>query len=138
MSYRYQEIHGRTFKLSEMPESEQAYVRKEWERLCARENVNSSELVFFQKPNGRFFKAIRGRIAANRYMGCAGGYWSVRYGDCKRWAFKKNVMCQYDPEPIDKYFSALVKDNGERIEIPSSVHTKKEVLALAKELGFEF
>lgn len=136
MSYRYQEIKdGR--KLSEMTASEQEYIHAQWDRLCARESVNNSEFVFSQKANGRFFRAIRGRIAANRYTGCAGGYWAVRYGDCRRWTFKKNPFGMYDPEPVDKCFSALRLENGERIEIPSTVHTKKEVLELAKKLGFE-
>ena len=137
MSYKYHEIQGGR-KLSEMPESEQEYIHKEWERLCAREDVNTPELVFFQKANGRFFEARRGRIAANRYTGCAGGYWSVRYGNCKGWYFKKNPFGQFDPEQKDKYFSGLTLESGETIPVPSEVHTKKEVLELAKRLGFEF
>ena len=136
MSYKYSEIQGGR-KLSEMTESEQAYINKEWERLCARENANTSEFVFFQKPNGRFFEARRGRIAANRYEGCAGGFWTVRYGNCKRWGFKKNPFGMYDPEPMNQYFSSLRRDTGEVVNIPGSVHTKKDVLELAKRLGFE-
>ena len=136
MSYKYHEIcNGR--KLSEMTEQEQAYIRKEWDRLCARENSNTSEYVFIQKADGHFFEAIRGRIAANRYTGCAGGYWSVRYGTCKRWGFKKNPFGLFDPEPIDKYFSGIDYPDGKHVQIPSSVHTKKDVLELAKKLGFE-
>ena len=136
MSYRSYEIKGGR-KLSEMTAEEQAYIRKEWDRLCARENVNTSECVFIQKPDGHFFKATRGRIAANRYMGCAGGYWSIRYGVCNRWGFKKNPFGQFDPEPMDKYFSSITYADGRHIEIPSSVHTKKDVLELAKKCGFE-
>lgn len=136
MSYKYAEIAGGR-KLSEMTADEQAYIRKEWERLCSRESVNTSEYVFIQKPNGRFFKAIRGRIAANRYTGCAGGYWSIRYGDCKRWGFKKDPFGTYYPDAMDKCFSALARTTGETINIPSSVHSKKDVLALAQKLGFE-
>lgn len=136
MSYKYFEIKdGR--KLSEMTDDEQAYIRKEWDRLCARESVNTSERVFIQKPNGRFFEATRGRIAANRYTGCAGGYWSVRYGDCKRWGFKKDPFGGYYPDAVEKYFSGINYPDGTHVEIPSSVHTKKDVLALAKKLGFE-
>lgn len=136
MSYKYSEIHGGR-KLAEMTEWEQAYIHKEWERLCSRKTVNTSEYVFAQKPNGRFFEARRGRIAASRYSGCAGGYWSIRYGDCRRWCFKKNPFGSFDPEPTDKYFGAINFENGERVVIPSSVHTKKEVLELAKKIGFE-
>lgn len=136
MSYKYFEIKdGR--KLSEMTADEQAYIRKEWDRLCARESVNTSERVFIQKPNGRFFEATRGRIAANRYTGCAGGYWSVRYGDCKRWGFKKDPFGGFYPDAKEKYFSGINYPDGTHVEIPSSVHTKKDVLALAKKLGFE-
>lgn len=136
MSYKYAEIQGGR-KLSEMTEWEQEYIRKEWDRLCARGTVNNSERVFIQKPNGKFFEATRGRIAANRYTGCAGGYWSVRVGDCRRWGFKKNPFGQYDPEPVDKYFSGWRLANGDVVNIPSSVHTKKDVLELAQKIGFE-
>lgn len=135
MSYKHYEIKGGR-KLSEMTEVEQQYIRKEWDRLCARENVNTPELVFIQKPDGHFFKATRERIAANRYTGCAGGYWSVRYGICTRWGFKKNILGLYDPEPMDKTFSST-NITGEVVNIPSKVHTKKDVLALAAKLGFE-
>lgn len=136
MSYKRYEIQGGR-KLSEMTEQEQAYIREEWDRLCARESINNSEHVFIQKPDGNFFEAQRGRIAANRYTGCVGGYWSVHYGNCRRWGFKKNPLCQYDPEPMDKYFSAVNFSDGTRVEIPASVHTKKDVLELAKKLRFE-
>ena len=50
MSYKYSEIKdGR--KLSEMTEQEQAYIHKEWERLCARETINTPEYVFIQKAD---------------------------------------------------------------------------------------
>lgn len=136
MSYKYSEIKdGR--KLSEMTAGEQAYIRKEWYRLCARESVNTSEYVLIQKPNGRFFEATRGRIAANRYTGCAGGYWSIRYGNCKCWGFKKDPFGTYYPDAMEKCFSALQRTTGETVNIPSSVHSKKDVLALAQKLGFE-
>lgn len=137
MSYKYYEIKdGR--KLSEMTESEQAYIRKEWERLCARESVNNPEYFFIQKANGRFFEAIRGRVGAYPGRGSAGGYWTVRYGDCKRWGFKRDPFGNFYPDAVAKYFSGLRLENGERVNVPSSVHTKKEVLELAKKLGFEF
>ena len=136
MSYKYFEIKdGRT--LSEMTADEQAYIRKEWDSLCARETVNTSERVFTQKPDGRFFEARRGRIAANRYTGCAGGYWSIRYGNCKRWGFEKNPFGQYDPIQKDKYFRRVIFPDGKHVEIPTSVHTKKDVLVLAQKLGFK-
>ena len=136
MSYKYAEIAGGR-KLSEMTADEQSYIRKEWDRLCARGTENTSERVFIQKPNGRFFEATRGRIAANRYIGCAGGYWAIRYGNCKCWGFKKDPFGTYFPDAMEKYFSALTKTTGETINIPRSVHTKKDVLGLAIKLGFE-
>lgn len=136
MSYKYYEIKdGRKF--SDLTEEESAYIRKEWDRLCSRTTTNTSERIFIQKPNGRFFEALRGRIAPSRYSGCAGGYWTIRYGDCKRWGFRKNPFAEYDPEPVDKYFNALSKSNGEIVQIPASVHTKKDALELARKLGFE-
>lgn len=135
MSYKYFEIKNvRT--LSELTEDERVYIRKEWDRLCARETVNTPERVFIQKPDGHFFEARRGRIAANRYTGCAGGYWSVRYGTCRRWGFKKNPFGKFDPEQMDKYFSGIIYPDGGHVEIPSSVHTKKDVLELAERIGF--
>ena len=136
MSYKYFKIKdGR--KLSEMTADEQAYIRKEWDRLCARESINTSECVFIQNPNGRFFEATRKRIEANRYRGCKGGYWSIRYGDCKRWGFKKDPFGGYYPDAVKKYFSGINYPDGTHVEIPSFVHTKKDVLALAQKLGFE-
>lgn len=139
MSYRYAEIKGGR-KLSEMTDDEQAYIRKEWDRLCARETVNTPRYVFAQKPNGRFFRAERGHHAivnGGMWRGSDGGYWIVRYGDCKRWGFKKDPFGTYYPDAIEKYFSGLTLATGETISVPPSVHTKKEVLALAKQLGFE-
>lgn len=137
MSYKYFEIKdGR--KLSEMTADEQAYINREWERLCTRPDENTSEYIFFQKANGRFFKAIRGRYGANPMNGCLGGYWTVRYGTCRAWGFCKDPFGTYYPDVKEKYYTALRRDNGELINIPSSVHTKKEVLELAKKLGFEF
>ena len=137
MSYRYSEME-KVRKLSETTESEQVYIRKEWERLCARENINNSENIFFQKQNGRFFKAIREHENAIRGCGSTGGYWTIRYGSCRHWGFSKDPFGGYYPDVKDKYYSALKKDSGELIIIPSSVHTKKETLELAKKLGFEF
>lgn len=135
MSYKYGEIKGGR-NLSEMSAEEQTYIRKEWDRLCARKSYNTSEEIFLQREDGRFFKAIRGRIAANRYTGCAGGYWSIRYGNCMRWGFKKNPFGLYDAEPMDKYYSSRTFEDGTVVNIPSSVHTKKEALELARRLGF--
>ena len=138
MSYKHYEIKGGR-KLSEMTEQEQAYIHKEWERLCARETIHTPEYVFIQKQNGRFFRATRKRdtvICGGLYRGSHGGYWVVRYGDCRRWGFKKNPFGEYDPMPVDKYFSGLTLSTGETINIPSSVHMKKDVLALAQKLGF--
>lgn len=138
MSYKHYEIKGGR-KLSEMTEQEQAYIRGEWDRLCARKNVNTPELVFIQKPDGHFFKATRMRqsiVCGGMYRGSLGGSWSVRYGNCRRWGFKKNILGLYDPEPMDKTFSST-NITGEIVNIPSSVHTKKDVLALAAKLGFE-
>lgn len=136
MSYKHYEIRdGR--KLSEMTESEQAYIHKEWDRLCERGSVNTPELVFSQKANGFFIKATRERIAAARYCGSAGGFWSVRLGNCRKWGFKKNPFGQFDPEPMEKYFSGLTLQTGETVMVPKTVHTKKEVLELVKKLGFE-
>ena len=136
MSYHFYEIKGGR-KLSEMTAEEQALIRKEWGRLCARESVNTSERVFIQKSNGRFFEATRGRIAASRYAGCAGGYWSVRYGDCTYWGFEKNPFGQYDPMQKNKYYSGANFSDGRHVDVPKSVHTKKDVLELAQKLGFE-
>ena len=137
MSYKYFEIKdGR--KLSELTESEQRYITNEWERLCERYNINTSEHIFFQKTNGRFFRAERGRISASRYSGSAGGYWAIVYGNCKVWGFRKNPFGEYDPEPTEKRFGSLTKENGEIVTIPKTVKTKKEALELARKLGFEF
>ena len=136
MSYKHYEIKdGR--KLTEMTIDEQEYIKKTWDRLCARKPINNSELVFAQKPNGRFIEAKRGRINADRYGGCSGGYWAIQYGNCRCWGFKKNPFGEYDPEQMDKYFSSVAMSQDETIAIPRSVHTKKEVLELVKKLGFE-
>ena len=138
MSYKYSETKGRM--LSEMTADEQEYIRKKWDRLCARETVNTSECVFIQRPDGRFFKATRGRFAVvngGLYRGSTGGYWIVRYGNCKRWGFKKDPFGTYYPDVVEKCFSGLTLATGETISVPNSVHTKKEVLALARKLKFE-
>ncbi len=137
MSYRYSELKEK-FHLSELTESEQAYIRKDWERLCSCENINNSEYIFFQKPNGRFFKATRCRENAIRGCGSTGCHWTIRYGSCRHWGISKDPFGTYYPDVKDKFYSALRKDSGELVNIPSSVHTKKEALELAKELGFEF
>lgn len=137
MSYNYSEIKGGR-KLSEMTAEEQAYIKREWDRLCARESYNTSERIFFQREDGRFIEAIRCRIAAIRGEGSAGGYWSIRYGNCRQWGFKKNPFGSYEAEAMNRYFSSRTFDDGTVVYIPSSVHTKKEVLDLARKLRFEF
>ena len=135
MSYKYHEIKdGR--KLSEMTESERASVHAKWDRLCARENVNTPEWVFIQRPNGLFLEATRERINAVRYLGCSGGYWTVRVGTCKAWKFAKNVFGSFDPEPTNKYYRAIRKESGEVVNIPETVKAKKDVIELAKKLGW--
>lgn len=139
MSYKYCEIKN-GFEFSELTEREQEYIRKEWERLLARETVNTPEVVFIQKPNGRFFEATRKRhaiVCDGLYRGSRGGYWSIRYGNCKRWGFTKDPFGEFYPEAKAKCFSALILETGEKINIPSSVSAKKDVLELAKKLGFE-
>ena len=135
MSYRYAEIKdGR--KLSEMTESEQNYIREKWDRLSLRENINTPEIVFVQHTNGKFFRAVRCRIAAHRYSGSAGGYWSVEFGNCRRWCFKKNPFGTYDPEQTDKTFSGIKLESGEVEMIPKTISTKREVLEFAARIGF--
>ena len=136
MSYKYHEINY-VQKLSDLTPDEQEYIRKEWNILCAREKRNTSEYVFMQKQNGRFIRAERRRISSNPYYGCGGGYWKIQYGSCKCWGMRKDVLGWYNPEPVDKLFSALILQDGERIQIPDRVHTKKDVLELATKLGFE-
>ena len=135
MSYKYCEIKGGR-KLSEMTESEIAYVHAKWERLCARGNVNTPEEVFIQRPNGLFLKAIRVRECAFRYSGSAGCHWNVRVGTCKAWKFEKNPMGSYDPEQTDRYYTGIRKESGEIINVPATVKAKKDVIELAQKLGW--
>lgn len=135
MSYKYSEIkNGR--KLSEMTESEIAYVHAKWDRLCARENVNTPEQVFIQRANGFFFDAIRIRECAIRGRGSAGCHWNVRVGTCKAWKFAKDPFGSYYPEQTDKYFTGIRKESGEVIYVPTTVKAKKDVIELAKKLGW--
>lgn len=137
MSYRYAEIKGGR-KLSEMTERERNYIREKWDRLSLRENINTPELVFVQHTNGKFFRAVRCRIAAHRYHGSAGGYWRVVFGDCRRWYFKKNPFGTYDPEQKDEIFSGIKLKSGEVVMIPQTIPTKREVLEFAARIGFGF
>lgn len=137
--YSYAEAK-KGLKFSELTESEQNYIRVEWEKQKARKNVNNSEYIYIQIPEtGFFFKAERGRICASRYSGSAGGYWRVTLGNFKGWKFSKSPLGGYYPESaIRKYNRAQRKEDGTIIEIPFSVHTKKDALELAKLVGFKF
>lgn len=135
MSYKYCEIKD-GHKLSEMTESEIAYIHAKWERLCARANVNTSEQVFIQCPDGLFLNAVRIRESAIRGHGSAGCHWSVRVGTCKAWKFAKNPFGSYDPEQTDKYYTGIRKESGEIINVPATVKAKKDVIELAQKLGW--
>ncbi len=136
MSYSYA-IAKQGMRFSELTESERAYISERWQALCERQNINNSEVVFVQRPNGNFIEAYRGRINAVRGVGSMGGYWRVRFGNCKKWGFEKTPLGSYEPEALVKYFAAIQTQVGEVISIPKEVHTKKEVLELIQRICWE-
>lgn len=125
-------------KLSELPQEIQQRLIDERATLHEKWNVNTSYDYCVVNTDGtRFFRAHRrndfGSFNANKWSTC--GWWEISYGAI-RWKRHHIYACgtywgeEYRWEEAETFGKAV---NG--TVIPKQVHTKKEVIALAKEIG---
>ena len=135
MDYNYAQAKA-GMKFSDLEEREQERIKKEWESLCSRANIETRGYIFIQRPSGIFFEAEQVSNPLGRYVGSLPGYWRIKLGTCKAWGFSKTPFGTYYPEAKNHYYSGLKKSSGEVVNVPKTVHLKKDVLALIKELEF--
>lgn len=123
-------------KLSELPAEVQQQLAQQRAELSGK-CINTAYRVELYNADGtRYFEAARCCKSWNddkgHYMPFGGGtYWTIRYG-AVQWAVRK------DPLGGKAYELCNGKQYGKSAngtEIPKSLNTKKEVLALVKSIG---
>lgn len=122
-------------KFNELPESIQQRLNDERLKLSNRVINNAYEVLLYNQSGTRFFHARRKQSSwqdnKGNYLPFGGGSeWNIRYG-CIGFARKKQVM-GYNYELVrTKIYSKSA--NGS--VVPTTVKTKKEVIAVAKAIG---
>ena len=121
-------------KLQELPKEIQQGLIEERKTLCEKWHRNTPwEVCFVNEDGTRFFHAYRKNDFAG--YGSISGWWIVRYGEIRwrhtyknEWGFEEE---KYEWVESRKTYS--IAANG--TQIPSDVHTKKDVLDLVKKIG---
>lgn len=118
--------------LSDLPLEVQNELMEKRTKLHATEYRNTSHLVVLVNKEGtRFFEAYR-KNDFDGY-GCTGGWWKVRYGKVLWDRREQPLGNDYDYFWVNSAKTFQKSANG--TEIPKTVNTKKEVIALAKAIG---
>lgn len=118
--------------LTDLPQEIQNQLLSERANLHVTRKVNDAWHVAFVNEEGtRYFEAFR----KNDFYGagCANGWWVIRYG---------KVLWDRTKQPLGNDFdyfwvfsSKTFSKSSNGTEIPRDVHTKAEVLAIAKAIG---
>lgn len=121
-------------KLSDLPQDVQDKLLEERKELHKTEHCNTPwRVAFVNKEGTRYFLAWR-RNDFSRYSGGSiYGWWNVRYGKVLWDRRKQPLGNDYDYFWVFSGNTFGKSQNG--TEIPREVHTKKEVLELAKAIG---
>lgn len=134
-------------KLNELPQEIQDKLiadREEWKGTITSGGYS---VAAFNKQGTRYFSAIRRCVSwqdtktGNSMPFGGGSYWIVKYGEM-RWVHRKlrNPLGEVEHEyewVLGPHYGSVVTKNGEHIEIPDQLATKKEVMALLKKLEFK-
>lgn len=116
--------------LSELPQDVQDELLAERKELLHTRKVNTPwQVVFVNKEGTRYFKAWR-KNDYQKWSGCS-GWWNVRYGRIQ-WSSERTPLGDYE---YFWMFSKTFSKSQNGTEIPREVHTKKDVLEIAKKIG---
>lgn len=123
-------------KFSELAKEVQERLIKERNNLHSK-NINTSyEVLVYNEAGTRFFNArrVQGSWQDNRgnYMPFGGGSkWNIKYGEVG-WRSFRNPVGEVDAELC---MGRLFGKSSNGTQIPKSVGSKKEVLALINQIG---
>lgn len=125
--------------LSELPEDIQKGLIESRKELKDKWSINTSyEVCVVDKDCTRYLYAYR----SNDWDGyrCNASAWYISYGAIQ-WRKQVEHFGWGFPDKVEyiwvkgKRFGSRTKEDGSKVDIPKSVHRKKEVLQLIKELG---
>lgn len=124
-------------QLKDLPQEIQDKLLEERKQLCEKWHRNTPwEVCFVNKDGTRFFHAYRKNDYGSWDYGCKGGWWNVSYGVI-RWRHRVEQI-KFIGETVHHYEwveSETYKKSVNGTDVPREVHTKKEVLDLAKRIG---
>lgn len=120
-------------QLKDLPQEIQDKLLEERKQLCEKWHRNTPwEVCFVNKEGTRYFHAYRKNDFAGQ--GCMCGWWLVRYGEI-RWRHTRKVFWGIVDETYEWVESKGYAKSKNGTQIPPDVHTKKEVLEIAKAIG---
>lgn len=120
--------------LNDLPQEIREKLVAERTTLCEKWYRNTAwEVCFVNEDGTRYFHAYRKNDFGITY-GCINGWWEVFYGAIK-WRHMHRVFWGIVEEDYLWVESNRYKKSKNGTEIPFEVHTKKDVLKLAKAIG---
>lgn len=121
-------------KLSELPQQVQDQLLAERVKLHETRKANDAWHIAFVNEDGtRYFEAYRKNDFTRFSGGCCCGWWNIRYGKVL-WDRRKQLLGD-DYDYFWVFSGKMFSKSQNGTEIPRSVRTKKEVLAIAKAIG---
>lgn len=126
-------------KFNELPMEFQEKLNKERKVLSGIKCNTSYDILVYNEAGTRYFSAHRICVPwsddKGHYMPFGGGtHWAIYYGAVQFFR-TKNPLGMLDYEWCNgKRFTSKTFEDGSRVEIPSTVSTKKEVLSIIKSL----
>jgi len=125
--------------LIDLPQEIQEQLREDRKQLHTTMAVNDPyNIIMVNREGTRYFEARRicqsWSDNKGNYMPFGGGtYWSIAYGAIL-WDRRRNPVGEFDYEWVRSRSKAFGKSQNGTI-IPKRVDTKKEALAIAKQIG---
>ena len=121
-------------KLSDLPIDIQTIMNEKRAKLWQTERCDTPwRVAFVNKEGTRYFTAYRKNDFSRYSGGSIHGWWIVRYGKVLWDRRKQQLGDGYDYFWV--FSNKTFKKSANGTEIPNEVHTKQEVLALAKAIG---
>lgn len=120
--------------LQDLPEDVQQKLLSERVKLWQTMHANDAwHVAFVNKEGTRYFEAYRRNDFTRWSGGSMHGWWRVRYGKVLWDRSKQPIGNDYDYFWVFSNHTFKRSMNG--TDIPKEVHTKKEVIELAKAIG---
>lgn len=126
-------------KLSELPEEIQHELRTNKPQFIKEHTWNNSyHLCLINKNGTRYFRADRICLMSKWAAFGGGSYWKIHYG-CVVWTQGHTPFGDpyYHWKLSCKAYGSVQMSNGSVINIPRYLDTKKEVIEIARKIGFE-